>query len=203
MAKAIIFDYGGVITSGGGGNEPAERLASHLHISVERAKGLFYQNWSRFITGEMNEDEYWHEVEANYGESIPAQHRNIWNTWEDMSPRPEVIAYIQRLKSRGYLVGLLSNTIPITESIIREQGGYDLFEPCLLSCELGYAKPDRAIYDELLRQLTDVEPSEIVFVDDQQRCLDPAKSLGIKTVLAKNAMQIIHDVDALLEDHTA
>lgn len=199
MCQAIIFDYGGVITSGGGGNEPAERLASYLHIPLERAKELFYKNWSRFITGEIDEEVYWRELGAEYGEPIAVEHRLIWNTWEHMSPRAEMIDYIRELKSQGYIVGLLSNTIPPTEQVIREQGGYDLFEPCLLSCRLGCAKPDQAIYEELLRQLPGVEPSDIIFVDDQQRCLDPAKSLGMKTVLAQNVAQIIRDVDALLE----
>jgi ABC-type antimicrobial peptide transport system ATPase subunit len=39
----------------------------------------------------------------------------------------------------------------------------------------------------------------MIFVDDQQRCLDPAEHLGMRTVKAINARQIIDDVNALLQ----
>lgn len=195
----MVFDYGGVITSGGGGNELAERFASYSQIPLEQAKELVNKPWPRFIIGKISEQEYWHEIEDTYGKPIPAAHRLIWNTWEHMSPRPEIIEFIQKLKAQGYTVGLLSNVIPVTEKIIRKQKGYELFNPCILACNIGFAKPDLGIYEELLHQLPDLKPEEIIFVDDQQRCLDPAMALGLKTVLASNGLQIIKDVEALLE----
>lgn len=200
MIKAVIFDYGGVITSGGNGYELAERLAANLQIPLERAKELVYAPWPDFMTGKINEAQYWQAVEEAYGGPVSTEDRQIWNTWEHMQPRPEMIAFANKLKSKGYTVGLLSNVAPVTEKVIRDQGGYELFQPCILSCTAGFAKPDRAIYDELLRQLPGIKPHEIIFVDDQQRYLDAAAVLGIQTVLAADAPQIIADVEALLKN---
>lgn len=199
MIKAIVFDYGGVITSGGSGNELAERLAAFLQIPFEQANKLIFKPWPKFIKGEIDEGEYWEEIERLYGHPIPAKCRGIWNIWEHMHPRPEMEAFVKKLRHDGYTVGLLSNVIPVTEKILRAHGAYDAFQPCILSCNVGLAKPDKLIYEELLRQLPNCKPEEIIFVDDQIRCLDPAALLGIQTVKADNAPQIIDDVTDLLK----
>jgi HAD superfamily hydrolase (TIGR01509 family) len=56
------------------------------------------------------------------------------------------------------------------------------------------------MYQELLKQLPDTKPEEVIFIDDQEKCLVPARAMGINTVLAKNAGQIINDVSKLLAD---
>jgi putative hydrolase of the HAD superfamily len=199
MIKAVVFDYGGVITSGGGGSELAERLATFLQIPFEQATALVFAPWPKFVKGEIDEAGYWEVVEHLYGQPIPLKSRAIWNIWDHMYPRPEMIAFVHQLKKDGYTVGLLSNVIPVTEQVIREHGVYDEFQPCILSCDVGLAKPDLLIYEALLQQLPHIKPEEIIFVDDQQRCLDPAEHLGMRTVKAINARQIIDDVNALLQ----
>jgi 2-haloacid dehalogenase len=202
VIKAVIFDYGGVVTDGGGGNDVAERLAKNLNITIEEANNLLYKPWDDFFNGRINTSEYWSDVEKGYGHSIPIEKRDIFNTWDHMSPRPQIVQLVNKLKVNGCLVGLLSNVVPVTESIIRERGVYELFKPCILSCVFGYSKPDKEVYLELLRQLPGIKPEEVVFVDDQERCLEPARAMGIKTILAKNAQQIVNDVSKLAEIST-
>jgi epoxide hydrolase-like predicted phosphatase len=198
MIKAIVFDYGGVMTDGGAGNELTERFAAFQGVPFEKAKELVSEPWVDFMSGKITEDQYWRRVENIYGQPIDIDKRKIWNTWEDMGPRQAMLEYVKMLKSKDYIVGLLSNVIPVTEAIIREKGIYDLFDPCILSCHVGLLKPDKAIYEELLRQLPGIKPEEIVFVDDQVHNLTPAQEMGIHTVLAKSSMQIIDDVNTLL-----
>ena len=198
MIKAVVFDYGGVIISGGGANEPAESLAAFLSIPVEETAAMISLLWNDYISGKLNEAEYWQRIEELYGKPITLDIQSMRSTWEDVAPQPEMITFIHELKSKDYIVGLLSNITSTTEATIRAGGGYDLFEPCILSCQVGHAKPDTEIYLELLRQLPGVKPQEVIFIDDQQRYLDPADSLGIHTVLAENSDQIIRDVTKLL-----
>lgn len=199
MIKAVIFDYGGVVTAGGGGNGLAEQLAPKLTITIEEAIVLLKQPWFELIRGKVTETEFWSLVEKGWGKPISKDARNIWNSWDDMKPRDDVLAYIENLKSKGYVVGLLSNVIRRTESFLRENGVYDLFEPCVLSCNEGIAKPEIDIYTHLLKLLGDVRPHEIIYIDDQEKCLIPANELGMKTVLAVNSQQIITDINRLLE----
>lgn len=199
--KAVIFDYGGVIADGGAGNEATGRLAQLLDISQERAHELIQPAWQKLIRGKINETRFWDIIAQTYGRRIsPAQRSHpIWNTWDVMQPRPAMIALVKDLKQHNYTVGLLSNVIPHTEALIRANNGYELFHPCILSCHYGAAKPEPAIYEELLRQLKGVAPNEIIFIDDNSRCLEPARKKGIITVLADNQDQIISDVKRLLQ----
>lgn len=198
MIKAVIFDYGGVIIAGGGGNEPAESLAAFLEIPVEEAARIIVSLWDDYISGRLTEAEYWRQVEKQYGKPITLDTKKMRSAWNDVAPLPEMVTFIKDLKARNYTVGLMSNITPSSEATIRAGGGYDLFDPCILSCKVGYAKPSPEIYQELLRQLPGIQPQEIIFIDDQQWYLDPAHSLSIQTVLAENSNQIIQEVRNLL-----
>lgn len=197
--KAIIFDYGGVITRGGAGDDIPARIASNLNIPLEEAIAMFRHNRDRYITGKINEDEFWGLIEKEHGQKIVSSARTVWNNWRDMKPDPRMIKLVKELKSKGYLVGLLSNVIPNTQLEISNHQIYDLFNPCLLSCEIGLAKPDHKMYEELLKSLPNCRPKEVVFIDDSERCLVPAREIGVHTILAKSTSQVINDLHTLLE----
>jgi epoxide hydrolase-like predicted phosphatase len=194
MIKAYLFDYGGVITSGGAGDEMSKRLAQNLGISFAEGSRLFGVGWGGFVTGRITEDQLWQKIEAAYGVKIPVGKTHILNTWaEHMRPIPEMIELIGELKANGLVVGLLSNVNPVTAKDIRAHGGYDAFDFTILSCDVGFAKPDKEIYELALAKLPGIQPEEVVFVDDQERCLVPARAMGIETILAQTPEQVRTD----------
>lgn len=200
MIKAVLFDYGGVITLGGGGHEITERLAAILGVSEDKASELFNLFWDDFVCGKVTEDELWQRIAKATNSAIPPNRSSVWNTWtEHMKPQPEMLDLVKQLQKRKITVGLLSNVLPPTAEGIKEGGGYAYFDFVVLSCEVGLAKPDPKIYELALAKLPDCQPSEVVFVDDQEVCLEPARQLGIKTILAKNAQQITVDILPLIE----
>ena len=115
-----------------------------------------------------------------------------------MQPRPEMLNFINSLKALGMTVGLLSNVVPMTEAVLRQHGIYALFSPCILSCRDHMVKPDIEIYQLLLKQLDDIPPWQVIYIDDQVKCLVPASDLGMHTVHATSAKQIIKDVNAII-----
>jgi epoxide hydrolase-like predicted phosphatase len=199
MIKAILFDYGGVMTDGGGGSELSDRLGAGLGISSKAAFAMLGPVWNQYASGTITEDELWQAIEADYGKPIEPAERAIWNTWKDhMQPRAEMVELVKGLQAQGYTVGLLSNVIPNTAADIRANGGYDAFDFLVLSCEAGYSKPAREIYECALEQLQGFKPEEVLFIDDQERFLVPARALGMHTILAQNATQIAAEVKKLL-----
>lgn len=199
MIKAVIFDYGGVVSSGGAGHGTSARLAQNLGIDQDLARSIVDDGWYGLVRGAYSVDQFWAAVEKNYSKSIAEVARNIWNTWEQMHPRPEMITFIRELKAKGYTIGLLSNVIPSTSQDIRDHGGYDLFNPCLLSYQLGYAKPDHEMYEKLLGSLPGIKPEEILFVDDQEKCMPPARALGIRPLVATDVQKIMEGINSLLD----
>jgi epoxide hydrolase-like predicted phosphatase len=200
VIKAVLFDWGGVMSNGGRGTEISARLVRNLQITSEQADNLIHSIWHDYVRGLMNESEVWVRFEQAYGKPIPLEKRKVWNTWENTALIPEMGEFVRNLRRLGYRVGLVSNTIPNTSKEIRHHEGYGIFEFVVLSHEVGVAKPDQEIFELALEHLNGILPSEIVFVDDQERCLVPARGMGMKTVLAETVPQIIQDIQSLLTE---
>ena len=113
-------------------------------------------------------------------DSLVAMERRFTETgvelWEDSLP------VVYELRQRGVRTALVSNCSHSIRGIVDRLGLVDAFDEVILSFEVGFAKPDPAIYREALRRV-DVEPDRAVFVDDQQEYCDGAASIGIETYL--------------------
>jgi epoxide hydrolase-like predicted phosphatase len=198
MIKAFLFDNGGVMTTGGAGNELSERLGANLGIDASEAWNLLKPVFSEYIKAKITEPELWRIIENHYGKPISVDKRDIWNKWDSMKVQPEMVELVNNLKKSGYKVGMLSNVIPNTEKEIRKNGGYEPFEFLVLSCEVGFAKPETEIYHIAMKHLEGIKLQEVVFLDDQAVCLEPAKVMGMKTILVKSSSQAIQDVKELI-----
>ncbi len=77
---------------------------------------------------------------------------------------------------------ILSNHFKVwADAIIKRDHLERYFDQIFISEEIGFAKPDKAAYEFVLRTMH-VKAEETLFVDDQERNLIPAGELGIKTV---------------------
>lgn len=188
MVEALIFDYGGVVSDGGRDFEPAMRLASNLAIDQSSAVQLISEPWDQLSKGFINVNDFWSKIENSLGYEIQDSLKDIWNTFDNcMYPRKQMQATLMSLKNSGYVLGLLSDTVPPTAQSIRLGGGYDPFEFTILSCEVGLRKPDEKIYNIALSQIANINPSNVVYIDDNARNLVPARKLGMQTLLAGNS----------------
>ena len=199
MIKALLFDYDGVITAQSSGTKPSELLAKLLEMNREDVDTLFMALWPGYLRGRLSDTEFWQRVESQSGKKVPLEKRNIWTKWYQLKPLPQMVELVKELRAEGHPVGLLTNVTPTTEEDVRAHGGYAGFDFVIQSCKIGFAKPDPEVYALALKQLNGVEPHEVVFVDDRERCLTPARELGIHTILAQSAEQVTHDIRALLK----
>jgi len=90
---------------------------------------------------------------------------------------------IFKLKSR-YRLGIISDTWPSSDRILRSGGVLDLFDCKTYSCHLGVWKPDPKMYLHALEQMG-LPAEQTVFVDDWEPNLDGAAACGIHPVLIK------------------
>ena len=67
----------------------------------------------------------------------------------------------------------------------------------LFSCDLHLVKPDPAFYRTLLEKY-DLDPKRCVFIDDLAANLEPAKEMGIHTILFQSQDQAEKDLDELI-----
>jgi putative hydrolase of the HAD superfamily len=154
--------------------------------------------WADLTSGKISEEQFWDSIQKQSGQTIASEQRVVWKTWNELKPRPAMLKLVSDLRGRGFKVGMLSNVIASTEASVRRHGGYDGFDFTVLSCKVGYSKPDPRVYELALQQLEGIRPEEVVFLDDQERHLAPAKELGMQTILVKSEQQAINDIAALL-----
>ncbi|GAA1649138.1 HAD-IA family hydrolase [Actinoplanes couchii] len=117
---------------------------------------------------------------------------------ENLHPEPSVIAAAQAARAAGITVGIFSNSLGLEPYDV--YAGYDidrLYDAVLISEHYKMRKPDPAIYPIMLN-LMRLPGGACVFVDDTARNLAPAEDLGVTTVLAKNPMDTITRLEALL-----
>lgn len=94
-----------------------------------------------------------------------------------------LVDFLTAVNLRGFQVWCLSNDLLEWSRKLRVRFGLnEYFRGFIISGDVGVRKPDRAIFEYLVRQL-DVSPDNAVFVDDQRKNLDTAAELGFKTVL--------------------
>jgi putative hydrolase of the HAD superfamily len=73
-----------------------------------------------------------------------------------------------------------------------------LFDFVIESSVVGLRKPDPRIY-ELACERLEVEPAETVFIDDLGINLKPARAMGMTTVKAVSAEQVLEELGDILD----
>lgn len=93
----------------------------------------------------------------------------------------DVIPVLRRLRDRGIKIAIVSNCTENTRALLAALGVDALADALVLSCEVGAAKPDAAIFRCALDRLG-VAAEAAVFVDDQARFCAGSAAMGIAAV---------------------
>lgn len=197
MIRAVLFDYGGVLTEGGRQGSIARTAAELFGIDVgwEKLDALH----DKLRRGTISTEDFFLQLSAIH-QSPKAITEAEWNAAsKDVFVRSEpVYAVASSLRKEGIRTGILSNVYAVTASLLHQIGNYDGFDPLILSCEVHSVKPEPEIFRYALDVLN-LSGTEVAFVDDQIKSLPVAESLGIHTILAENPDQIVSDLKSLLQ----
>ncbi|MCR4327316.1 MAG: HAD-IA family hydrolase [Nanoarchaeota archaeon] len=96
---------------------------------------------------------------------------------------------VKNLKKKGFKVAVLSDQWHLSSPSLIPKKFYRIFNPVVVSCDVGTRKPNLDIYKILLKKLK-VLPKEVLFIDDRPWNLPPAEKLGIKTIHFKGNSNI-------------
>lgn len=196
MIKTIIFDNGGVLVTDYWlefmnrlvhkyGQEPGsitdqinkmDQLASEGKITQEEIHGFIRER-----------------VDVPVLEELFIQQNPL---------RPEVVEYIQELK-RSYEVALLSNDFTGFDEENKVWHMENIFgDNVFISAKIGLRKPKPEIYNYVLAQLNR-KPQETVFIDDRERNLIGARSVGMNVIQFISLEQLKRDLETLLKENNA
>jgi putative hydrolase of the HAD superfamily len=112
-------------------------------------------------------------------------------------PHPETIVVARRLASRGdaLLMTLNNEASELNLHRIATFGLRDIFSAFFSSCWLGVRKPSRTIFERALN-IAQVPAEDVLFVDDREQNLLPARALGFETHHYKSADGLERELSA-------
>jgi putative hydrolase of the HAD superfamily len=175
--KAILIDIGGVLMPS---ILPAAAAdwGSRLGMPSGAFLGaLFGGSDDQVLTGRVSEPAWWAVVAARLGTGpeVTAELRRDLTArerWDDT-----LVAFLRRLRGQAG-TAIVSNAWPGTRRRMARAGLLDIADEIVLSCEVGYAKPDPRIYRTALRRLA-AEPDAALFIDDTPGHVAAAEALGL------------------------
>lgn len=210
--RAVVFDIGGILEIAAG-REPTARFPEMiaawearlaLEPGVLRARiRTLNERLARMgkdgALGTCTEEEWWEEHRLVTGMDQAQADAFIEDFWDVYlgELNAELAEYFSDLRPR-YRTALLSNSFVGARKREQERFHFDeMTDLIVYSHEEGIAKPDRRIFELTCARL-DVQPGEMVFLDDAEPNVMAARELGIHALLFRETAQAIADITACL-----
>ena len=195
LIKAIVFDIGGVIVG-----DLSHSLIPYLSKKYKKEYGELKAKWRLYAypyrTGKMTENEFWKRfiVATEINEGVDDLKRYARKFFDR---RVNGTLDITKKLKKNYKMAILSNhTKDWVSYIIKKYKLRTLFNPIVVSADIGYAKPDPHIYEALLKKL-ELKAEECLFVDNKEVNDVTAAHLGFNCILFKDAENLKHDLNKL------
>ena len=204
--RAVVFDIGGVLEL-----DVIELVENDLDARWEQRLGLqagelarrMEAVWHAGALGECTEEEV-HQAMAKrlnmQQEQVVEYMHEMWD-WYCGRLNVPMAEFFRSLRPR-YQTAILSNSFVGARR--EEQQRYHFDEMCdliIYTHEEGIAKPDPRIYELACKRLG-VQPTEMLFLDDNQQNVATAQALGIHAIHCRDTEQAIADVQRYLRTHT-
>ena len=154
----------------------ADILKTHISALIEELE-----------RGEIDSYALWEELGetlAINGLGTPQEPEKLEGLWhksieESLVVIPEMVELCRQLEGK-IPMAVLSNTIHDHAENLRSRGVYELFNPCVLSCEVGMRKPEPRIYHTVC-ELLNTPPERCLFIDDLQINIQAARACRLQT----------------------
>lgn len=181
--EVLLFDLGGVVIelsgvpiwqSWSGAGDEAAVWEQWLRSAAVR----------RFESGQVGAEEFGREIVREFGLDVSAEEfvREFTRWPKGLYPGARELIEAARRRLR---VGCLSNSNELHwPRFLNEMGLASAFDHHFASHELGALKPDREVFDLVVRSLG-CEPGRVLFLDDNQMNVDGARSAGLAAELVR------------------
>ena len=209
MIKAVFWDFGGVITSSP--FESFNRFEKENDLPKDFLRSVNSTNpdfnaWAKLERNEVNLEEFdeLFEIESkNLGHAVKG--KDVIALLRGQI-RPEMIVTLKKIKG-NLIQACLTNNIQSMgdmdfEGNVSASGKHEevmeLFDFVFESSKENVRKPDPEFYIRACER-GNVNPDEVVFLDDLGINLKPAKALGMKTIKVVKPQEALLELNSYLE----
>jgi HAD superfamily hydrolase (TIGR01509 family) len=181
MLKALLFDFGGVLAEEGF-REGLKAIGEKNGLDPDRffslADTLIFD--TGYLTGRAGEAAYWDALRERTG--ITGSNEELR---EDILKRfilrPGMVAAVDRLRSQGFMVAMLSDQTNWLDELDRETTLSRHFDKVFNSFKLHKSKRDASVFRDVCGALG-VKTGEALFIDDNIDHIRRAADAGLHTI---------------------
>jgi len=194
--KAIIFDLGNVLIDFDH-MMAARKISGFTDMAAQDIFDLFFDSslTASFEEGRISPRDFFSKVKKklnlklDYEGFVP-----IWNEIFFLSEKNRAVYQLAKSLKGRYKLSVLSNVNFLHLEYIKKKFPiFDAFHNVITSCELGFKKPDPAIYKKAL-EILGVEPGDAFYTDDRAELIEKAKELGIRSFVFTGVEQLRKDL---------
>ncbi|MDO9334772.1 MAG: HAD-IA family hydrolase [Caulobacter sp.] len=205
--KAVIWDFGGVITSSpfeAFNRYEAQKGLPHNLFRTVNSTNSDSNAWALFERNEIDApgfDEMFHRESTALGH--PVRGAEVLGLLSG-DVRPGMVAALKACKA-VFKVGCITNNVQTghgagmagtSDKAAQVAGVMALFDAVIESSKAGVRKPDPRIY-QMMCELLVVEPSDCVYLDDLGINCKPAAALGMKAIKVSSEAQALAELSAV------
>jgi len=183
LIKNYIFDFGNVLAEfyPEGLTAPFVQDEKVCEIISNVVFDRIY--WDKLDSGTITDDEVKREICSRLPEELHNTACMVYDNWvSSLTPVKDMQSLIYDIKKTDKKLYLLSNISTYFAnsynkvSWIKEL--FDCFDGLVFSANIGMVKPDREIFEYLLKKFN-LKADECFFIDDSEKNITGAKAVGI------------------------
>jgi len=180
VIHAIAFDWGGVFTEGTFDSSATRAIARLAGVEAATLEPAYLELMADFEEGAFDLHGFHRRLSARL--AVEMEEEAFRRAFLGAVVRREPMVALLRSIPERYVVGMLSNNVPVLCDLVRDSPEMDRVERFVFSNEIGVRKPDARAFDALTRALG-VPPSDTVFIDDSERNIEACRALGFTGLL--------------------
>jgi putative hydrolase of the HAD superfamily len=181
VIRVVLFDFGGVVAEEGfyrGLLELGKKNSLDPDAFFRAVDALIYE--TGYLTGKADEAVFWNSVRERTG--IAGTDVELKDEiLKRFTLRPEMILAVDRLRSQGLCVAMLSDQTNWLEEIDRETALFRHFDRVFNSFRIHKSKRDASVFRDVCSALG-VMTEETLFVDDNINHIRRAQGQGLQTI---------------------
>ncbi len=197
--RAVLFDYGGVIAEEGFYNgliDLAEKQSLNVHSMPEEGMKAVYD--SGFVLGHGTAADFWALLRKRTGLEGDDDFLTdlIINGFQI---RHWVVELVRRLRSKGYVVGILSDQTHWLNELDSRDHFYHEFDHIYNSYDLGKGKRDPSLFTDVVNDLK-LQPAEVLFIDDSEKNVQTAREMGLRAILYLVQERFVSELEDIVKE---
>ncbi len=197
--QLIIFDFGGVLMKTVD-YAPRHTWDTKLGLTPGHVERIVHgsASWRKAQTGSISLETYRADIANQLHISMDDTQKLLVDFYRGDQLDMALVDYVRQLRAHSYRVALLSNDSIELADKLHQLNIAQLFNPLVISAQIGVMKPDHRAYEAVLEQ-AQCPPESAVFIDDMSPNIAGAEAVGIHGILYRDGMDIAAALQPFLD----